>query len=104
MMPISAIFTQRAMAALSMRSASVPDAPEKRKKGAMNRAPATITSDAASCRSGRRAEGDEDAERALQQVVVERAEKLRDEERREPARRSAAAPVAIAWTALLLDS
>ena len=48
MMPISATFTQRAIAALSKRSASVPEAPEKRKNGAMNRPPAIITSVAAS--------------------------------------------------------
>ncbi len=50
MIAISAIFTQRAIAALSVRSASVPDAPEKRKNGAMKRPPASITSDeAATC-------------------------------------------------------
>ena len=45
MMPISATFTHRAMAALSVRSASVPEAPENRKNGAMNSAPASITSE-----------------------------------------------------------
>ena len=88
MMPISAILTQRAIFALSTRSASVPDAPEKRKNGAMKMPPASMTSVAASmppvCGQ---AIGDEDRQRALQQVVVERAEKLRDEQRREPARR-----------------
>ena len=55
----------------------------------MNRPPASITSDAAS-RPAALGEpvGDEDRQRALQQVVVERAEELRDEERREPARSS----------------
>ena len=46
-MPISATLTHRAMSALSKRSDSVPDAPEKRKNGAMNSALATMTSDAA---------------------------------------------------------
>ncbi len=46
-MPISAIFTQRAISALSKRSDSVPDAPENRKNGAMNSAPAAIVSVAA---------------------------------------------------------
>ena len=47
MMPISASFTHRAMVALSVRSASVPDAPEKRKNGVMNSPPASMTSDEA---------------------------------------------------------
>src|SRR4051812_7815125 len=47
MMPISASLTTRAILDLSIRSASVPEAPEKRKNGAMNSAPASITSDAA---------------------------------------------------------
>ena len=48
MIAISATLTHRAIAALSMRSASVPEAPENRKNGAMNRPPAIITSEAAS--------------------------------------------------------
>jgi len=48
MIAISATLTHRAMAALSTRSASVPDAPENRKKGAMNKPPAIIVTDAAS--------------------------------------------------------
>ena len=47
-MAISAILTHRAMSALSKRSQSVPDAPEKRKNGAMKSALATIASDPAS--------------------------------------------------------
>ncbi len=46
MMAISASFTTRAIRDLSMRSASVPDAPEKRKNGAMKTAPASMTSEA----------------------------------------------------------
>ncbi len=38
MMPISTTLTQRAMLALSTRSASVPETPENRKNGAMNSA------------------------------------------------------------------
>ena len=87
--------------ALSMRSASVPDAPENRKNGAMNSAPATITSEAAHARLRAPAEGDQDRQRALQQVVVEGAQKLRDEERREPSRRQQLTRVAIAWTSPL---
>ena len=48
MIAISATFTHRAIAALSTRSASVPDAPENRKNGAMNNPPAISTSEAAS--------------------------------------------------------
>ena len=87
MMPISATLTHRAMSALSYRSDSVPDAPEKRKNGAMNNALAIIASDAAlTARLLGQPERDQDAEGALQQVVVERTQKLRDEQRREPAR------------------
>ncbi len=50
MMPISTILTQRAIAALSTRSASVPDTPENRKNGAMNSACASSTSVAAAMR------------------------------------------------------
>ena len=75
----------RAMSDLSTRSASVPEAPENRKNGAMNSAPASITSEAAprpDCSASRNVTTM--PERALQQVVVEGAEELRDEERREP--------------------
>ena len=48
-MPISTTLTQRAIAALSTRSASVPDTPENRKNGAMNSA-APATSGHAACR------------------------------------------------------
>ena len=49
-MPISTILTQRAITALSTRSASVPDTPENRKNGAMNSACASSTSVAAAMR------------------------------------------------------
>ena len=89
MMPISATLTHaRDRSTCRSRSASVPDAPENRKNGAMKSAPASITSEAgAEARLLGQAERHDDAERALQQVVVERAEELRDEQRREPARR-----------------
>ena len=54
MMKISAIFTQRAIFALSTRSASVPEAPENRKNGAMKMPPASMTSVAASMPPRRR--------------------------------------------------
>jgi len=86
MMPISTILTQRAMTALSVRSAKVPDAREQEERRDEDRAREHHQRAGLHAGLRREREGHVDAQGALQQVVVEGAEELRDEERREAAR------------------
>src|SRR5438105_2649356 len=93
MMAISRPLTMRMRRAFSMRSAIWPALAEKKKYGRMNRPAARLTSTARG-RSGeggigrqvaRGLVGDEDDQRVLQHIVVEGAEELRPEKRREAA-------------------
>ena len=91
MIPISASFTQRTSIDLRKRSASWPAVAEKRKNGRMKSAPLSGTSCVgAEPPQAAALVGDENHQRALQQIVVESAEELGPEE----ARRTSGAVVA----------
>ena len=87
MIAISSSLTQADEARLSYLSASCPAVAEKRKNGRM-KMPPQIHQMPASTSTTRRLEGDEQDQRVLEEVVVEGAEKLGQEERREAALRS----------------
>ena len=86
-MPISATLTTRAIVDLSTRSASGPGgAGEEKERRDEQGAGEHHERGRAEARLLGETERHDDAECALEQVVVERAQELRDEERREATR------------------
>ena len=86
MIAISKTLIQRMSRDFSNLSAICPAVAESSTNGAMNTAPARLTSVfGIERRQARGVESDEDDERVLVDVVVAGAEKLRPEERREAA-------------------
>ena len=84
MMPISSTLTRRARRALSYLSASWPAVAENRKKGRMKMPAARLASSSGLERGPAGGlKGQQHHQGVLEHVVVERAEKLGDEERRE---------------------
>ena len=93
MMTISAVLTMRMIRALSRESASWPASAENRKKGRMNRPPAIALNVASLVGVVIDVVDDEEHHRVLEQIVVERAEELGDEQRQEAPRARAGGAV-----------